>query len=443
MPSTLLTQIHSTIRHHNMPLPPAHLLVALSGGADSVALLLLLREAGYQVTAAHCNFHLRGDESLRDETFVADLCHRLGVPLHRTGFSTTEVARSRGVSVEMAARDLRYDWFEQLRGEIGAVAVAVAHHRDDANETLLLNLARGSGLSGLCGMPYVHGNVVRPLLDVSRADLLRFLEEQGQPFVTDSTNTDTRFKRNLVRHELLPLLRRLNPDIDETLTATRLRLSEERRLCEAARCAEEQRVMHPVPGGADIDLTALLASPAPRTLLTQIMGRYGFPPATVGMIFHHIDGRTGAIHESPTHLAARHRGLLQIRPLCPPTEAVTLPDEGTLTWQGRTLTWQFEAACPLSDLPRIPTAVCLDADRLHFPLTLRSVRTGDRFVPFGMRGSQLVSDYLTNRHRSVLEKRQAAVLCDTEGIVWLVGERPADRAAVTAESRRLLRITLR
>lgn len=443
MSSTLLPQIRETIRRHDMPQPPGHLLVALSGGADSVALLLLLREAGYRVTAAHCNFHLRGDESLRDEAFVADLCRRLGVPLCRTAFATAEVARSRGVSVEMAARDLRYEWFGRLCEEIGTEAVAVAHHRDDANETLLLNLARGSGLGGLCGMPYVNGRVIRPLLDVSRADLLRFLEGRGQTFVTDSTNTDTRFKRNLVRHELLPLLRRLNPDIDDTLTATRRRLTEERRLCEAARNAEEQRVMRPVPGGADIDLAALLASPAPLTLLTQIMGRYGFTPAMVGMMFHHIDGRTGAIHESPTHQAVRHRGVLQIRPLRPPAEAVTLPDEGTLTWQGRTLTWQFEAACPLSDLPCIPTAVCLDADRLYFPLTLRGVRKGDRFVPFGMRGSQLVSDYLTNRHRSVLEKRQAAVLCDAEGIVWLVGERPADRAAVTAGSKRLLRITLR
>ena len=201
-------------------------IVGLSGGADSVALLLGLLEAGQAVEAAHCNFHLRGAESDGDEAFVRELCAQLGVVLHCVDFDTMDYARRNKVSIEMAARELRYDYFERLRLERGAATIAVAHHRDDNVETLLLHLVRGSGLRGLCGMRLRNGYVVRPMLNIPRLEVERYLAERNQPYRTDSTNVDTRYRRNKVRHELLPLLRQLNPNIEATLEATMQRLTE-------------------------------------------------------------------------------------------------------------------------------------------------------------------------------------------------------------------------
>ena len=192
-------------------------LVALSGGSDSVALLLLLREAGYQVHAAHCNFHLRGAESDRDEHFCVDLCKQLGVELHRAHFDTSEYAALHKVSIEMAARELRYRWFDQLCDDIGAAGVCVAHHRDDLVETVLLNIVRGTGLRGLTGIQPRNGRVLRPLLCVSRAEIETYLAERGQAYVTDSTNLEADVLRNKVRLQVLPLLRELNPAVSENI----------------------------------------------------------------------------------------------------------------------------------------------------------------------------------------------------------------------------------
>lgn len=192
-------------------------IVALSGGADSVALLLLLKEGGFNVHAAHCNFLLRGSESDRDEAFCVDLCRQLGVELHRAHFATREYAEAHKVSVEMAARELRYNWFEQLRKDIGAVGICVAHHRDDSVETVLLNMIRGTGLRGLTGIQPRNGYVLRPLLCVSRDEIEHFLAKRGQKYVIDSTNLETDVKRNKVRLQVLPLLRTLNPAVSDNI----------------------------------------------------------------------------------------------------------------------------------------------------------------------------------------------------------------------------------
>ena len=424
-----------------LPPKPARILVGLSGGADSVALLLLLREAGYEVEAAHCNFQLRGAESLRDEEFVVRLCEENGIPLHRVHFDTQQEARRRGVSIEMAARDLRYAWFEALRKECGAQAIAVAHHQDDANETLLLNLVRGCGIHGLTGMPAVNGHVVRPLLETTREEILGYLSQRGQDYVTDSTNADTVYKRNLVRHELLPLLERLNPSIRQTLTALRQRMTESAALYDRALEAEMAAVFRPQADGGEVDIAGLLRSCAPQSILTHLLGRYGFPPAQAAMIFGQLGSRTGACFDSPTHLAAIHRGGLEVRSRRPRVAPTPLPCPGTWQDAGRSLRIAQSPAGPLSAIPRTPNAVCLDADRTNGPIYIRSVEAGDRFTPLGMKGSKLVSDFLTNAHCSVIDKRHALVVCDDSGILWLVGHRPDERAACSAGTRTWLTLS--
>ena len=193
-------------------------LVALSGGADSTALLLIMKELGYKLQALHCNFHLRGEESDRDQVFVEELCLQQGVPLSVRHFQTEEEAKRRGISIEMAARDLRYEWFKKEQEERKPSYVAVAHHRDDQAETLLLNLLRGTGLRGLAGMSPSHDGIIRPLLCLSREEILAFLESRGQTYVTDSTNSERIAQRNCLRLDIIPQLQNINPSAVEHLS---------------------------------------------------------------------------------------------------------------------------------------------------------------------------------------------------------------------------------
>ena len=200
--------------------PDDKILVALSGGADSVALLYILHTAGYHCEAAHCNFHLRGKESDRDELFVRQLCERMEIHLHTIDFNTTQYATEKHISIEMAARELRYQWFEKIRKECQADVVAVAHHQDDSIETILLNLIRGTGITGLLGIRPRNGTIVRPLLCINREEIIRYLQNIGQDYVTDSTNLTDQYTRNRIRHQIMPRMKELNPSVERTVSYT-------------------------------------------------------------------------------------------------------------------------------------------------------------------------------------------------------------------------------
>lgn len=441
---TFPEQLQEAIDRHRLLPARGRVLVALSGGADSVALLLGLLRLGYEVEAAHCNFHLRGDESRRDEDFVRELCRRVGVRLHCRDFDTRKYARAGGVSIEMAARQLRYEWFDQLAGERAAAAIAVAHHREDNVETLLLNLVRGTGLRGLAGMLPRNGKVVRPMLDITRGDIKAFLRAERQDYVTDSSNLETVYKRNKVRLELLPLLRELNPDADRVLAETQHRLADAGRLYAYALERLAGEVARHVPGGLDVDVEALRGRPAPQTLFYELLRPYGFPPRRAEEIYAALDGRSGTFYETEHYTATLNRGCFEIRrhPVSlsgrevRPGERLALPD-------GRALRLSVAEYAPGEEVSRDRRTAWLDFSTVRLPLTVRSVRTADRFAPFGMkRGTKLVSDFLTDRKRSVLDKRAALVLCDADGIVWLVGEIPDRRCAVTEATSRVLRIEI-
>lgn len=428
------------VSEHQLLSPQRPTIVALSGGADSVALLLLLVQEGFPVVAAHCNFHLRGEESDRDERFVRELCHSYDIPLHIRHFDTSASAKEEGISIEMAARRLRYAFFEELRTTLGAEAIAVAHHRDDNNETLLLNLVRGTGLRGLSGMKWKNGHIVRPLLGVSRQEIVAFLKEKEQPYVTDSTNAETLYKRNKIRHELLPLLCELNPAIDEALSTTIEHLAEAELLYdERIKTYYAEGLLQSTPEGFCIDLNQLKSSTAPSTLLHEALKDYGFNPATVADIYAHLDAQSGTLFEGADHLAVIHQGRLHVerRPVAFPETELPLSGEVQLP-DGRRLCVRRCLRSELTEIPRSANTACLDADRLCGGLRCRRPAEGERFKPFGMKGSKLVSDYLTDRKRSRLEKMKALAVCDEQGIVWLVNERPSADHAVTPETQHVL-----
>lgn len=396
--NSLTHKVEALLREHHVSPDVGPMLCGLSGGADSVALVLVLKELGYDVRALHCNFQLRGEESERDEGFVRQFCADHDIPLLTTRFDTRSEAARSGESIEMAARRLRYKWFKEVRQE---GAICVAHHADDNVETMLLNLIRGAGLHGLTGMDFCNDRgILRPLLTTTRRDIEAYLTARGQTFVTDSTNADTHYRRNMVRHTLLPLLRTMNPSIDRTLTATMAHLREAETLLETQDGDETFRQR--------------------RTFIAQ-----GF---TMTQITQMEQAREGAFTTAGGYMLTKHGGRL-VSGLIPAT-LPPMPFEG------------IHRPLAKGENLRNPHVAIIDERAVVGDLFVRSVREGDRFRPFGMRGTKLVSDYLTDRHRSRLDKLAARVVCDAQGILWLVGETIDQRAAVTASTKNVVEMAI-
>ena len=302
-------------------------LVTLSGGADSVALLRLLLDMGYTCEAAHCNFHLRGDESDRDEMFVRKLCLQLEIPLHIRHFQTTEEAAKRHISIEMAARELRYAWFEELRLQQGADVIAVAHHKDDSVETLLLNLIRGTGINGLLGIRPKNGKIVRPLLCLDRKEITEYLQGIGQTYVTDSTNLQDEYTRNKIRLNLLPLMQEINPSVKESLLRTAEHLNDAALLYNKGIEEGKQKVQT----GQSIRIATLLEEPAPETLLFEILSPLGFNGTQIKDIFTSLSGQPGKIFLSKDWRVVKDRDLLLVTPAnFSKAPTASFPDDPTL-----------------------------------------------------------------------------------------------------------------
>ena len=405
-------------------------IIALSGGADSVALLLLLKNAHFNVHAAHCNFCLRGDESDRDEAFCVELCQRLGVELHRAHFDTREYAELHKVSIEMAARELRYKWFEQLRQDIGAAGICVAHHRDDSVETVLLNLVRGTGLRGLTGIHPRNGYILRPLLCVSRAEIEKFLADRGQKFVTDSTNLEADVQRNIVRLEVLPLLRKLNPAVAENIQRTAENISEAQQVLNVA--------IARINNSNILNLSDIEKYGSSEYLIFEWLKKYGFNGNQVRQI---LEAETGKIISSMTgYDVLKDRGRLIVEPALEPFKPMRIPEEGTYVMGGSDA--EFVGKNTENKTLRVrkmpvyvskdPHIATLDATKVSFPLTVRRVEEGDWMQPYGMKGRKLLSDLMTDLKMTVFEKRRQLVVVDSQGVtVWAIGLRIADFVAVS------------
>lgn len=416
------------------------LLVAISGGADSVALLLRMVEAGHDVVAAHCNFHLRGADSEADEAFVRSLCERVGVELHVKQFATRDYARGHGVSIEMAARELRYEWFEELRREVGAKYICVAHHADDNVETFLLNLSRGTGLSGLTGMREIHGNIYRPLLHCRREELRKWLRKRGETWREDASNQDVKFRRNKIRHELLPLLREMNPSVERAIGDLMQHLELVEHIVAQDVDERLKGIMRVLADGVAIATESLRDDPLAEELLFRVLRDYGFPPSVATDIAAHLDDEGGSLYETPTHLCTRTLRKIEIRlrpveiePLVLKMGRNVLPDGGVLEMS------IFEGT---PDFKRKECAY-LDADKIRGTLVYRATRRADRFKPYGMRGSKLISNYLADRELSRIDRMKARLVCDEEAILWVVGDRVGQKCAVTPATRRILLLEIK
>lgn len=432
--------VEQFIVRHNLIEKSDNVIVGLSGGADSVALLTVLSNAGYNVTATHCNFHLRGEESMRDEAFCRKLCRDKGIKLIVKDFDVEARRRETGESLEMACRALRYDWWNSMIKEGRATVIAVGHHREDNIETFFLNLFRGSSLAGLKGMLPRNGSVVRPLLECTKEDILAYLRDCGLDYMSDSTNSDNYYKRNRIRNCLLPLIQREFPGAIDSIAQTIGHLRDNYSLYREYRSELKNRYIDNKGG---IDLYTLVAKENdPRMALYEILSDDGVNMSIVDNILEGFTAVSGKVYHGKEKSWLLDRGkLMQLKEVSGDLSDEIAVDLTCYPFIVRELSQQ-----EFLELKRRqaldPLAMYADSAILskNANFTMRGWRKGDRMCPFGLKGSKLLSDIFSDAKMSLNEKKSIKVICRNSDIIWLPGLRCSAKFPVTDKSEKVLEI---
>ena len=420
------------------------ILLTVSGGVDSMVMLSLFTRCGYRVGVAHCNFQLRGAESEEDEVLVADEAARLGVECYNKRFDTLAEMERTGESMEMAARRLRYAWFEELRREHGYTAVAVAHHADDSIETFFINLLRGTGLRGLTGISQQTGRVVRPLMFASRKEILEFAVANRIPYREDSSNRSTKYLRNKIRLGLVPRIREINPEFTSLMQRNIGRLTDAQRFI-AHSIERIRREIVTTKDGIDTLRPDRIDPAFPRgfVIYELLSSAYGFKGDVVDALCRALDqGATGRRFYSRERTAYIDRGRIVVAPTADDDPCLCeVERQAARSYCGNAvLYYEYTDIDTIKEFGVPEQIAQVDADKLQYPLTLRRWQEGDWFVPFGMTGRKKVSDFLTDAKVSAAEKQRQFVLLSGDDIVWLVGRRIDDRYRLTEETENVLRI---
>ena len=416
-------------------------IVGVSGGADSVALLHILHNSGFNCIAAHCNFKLRKEESDRDEEFVRLLAEELMIPFQSIVFDTTEYAEKNKISIEMAARDLRYAWFSELQTKFNAEAIAVAHHADDSIETLLMNLVRGTGIRGITGIPLRNGNVIRPLLCCSREEIIDYLMKFNLEYVEDSTNALCDYNRNKFRNQIIPMLEEINPSVRKVLYETIERFQGIQSVFEKAIGEISSQISEHRADGYYINIKQLAMQADIPTVLFELIRSYGFHPDQISNIAQKIENEAGKSFYSATHRLIIDREYLIITLIRDKMDEIYYIEKGETELNAK-IHLKLKTFVNNKDFMVSKSADCihLDTSNLKFPLILRHWHEGDSFIPFGMKGRKKVSDFFIDNKLSLILKEQILLLTSGDDIVWIPGYRTDNRFRITDKTTEILEI---
>lgn len=427
-------------------------LVAVSGGIDSMTLATLFLTTDIKIIVANCNFHLRGKESDGDSEMVGDWCKAHDVRLVRKDFDTESYARDNGISIEMAARDLRYRWFAEVCEAEGCSALAVAHNANDNAETLMLNLLRGTGINGLSGMPEsgkipVPGysgdaKLIRPLLGITRAEIEAYVEENGIPYREDSTNAETEYKRNKLRNLVFPIFSEINPSFLDTLSREIAHFSQASRVLDDYYAIYGESLIHKTDDGLSVDLGALMAEPHRDYVLYRLLSGYGFNASQLEEISSLVQSdrqRAGKVFLSGNYRVSFTTGTMVIDE---PGSFREIVVAGPGKYDG------FEVSvrpwpCGM-DLKQPEGILIMDSAAVRFPFIVRSWKDGDHIRPLGMKGEKKLSDMFVDLHYSIPEKEKALVLAESRAsskILALLGRRIDDSVKVTSATKEIIVIS--
>ncbi len=419
-------------------------LVALSGGVDSVVLATLMLRSGYTFSVAHCNFHLRGEESNRDERFVRSWAEKNKIKLFVSEFDTYEYMQQKGISLEMAARELRYSMFKNLMTSHGFSLLATAHHADDSAETFFINLLRGTGIAGLHGILPKHDNIVRPLLFATRKDIFDFAKVNNIPFVEDSTNEETQFLRNKIRHRLFPLLKDLCPNFDTVIKKDIDRLRETEIVFRSVIERLRADIIEKESNICKINIDRLRKLHPIRILIYELLSEYGFNETDSNNVLASLDKESGKQFFSKTHRLLKDRNYLFITPLNADQhqERYLLNESQNMVNEPIHLVLETLEDLTFVNISKDRNIAMFDKDMLQFPLVLRHWKQGDAFVPFGMNKSKKLSDFFTSEKYSLIEKQQQWLLCSGNDIIWIVGRRTDNRYRISEKTKTILKIEI-
>ena len=408
------------------------LIVAISGGADSVCLALLLHQLNFNFSLVHCNFNLRGSESDKDEKFVVDLSNQLNVNCEVKQFNTLKYSSNNKVSVQMAARDLRYKWFEELREKTSSKYVLVAHHSDDNIETFFINLVRGSGIRGLIGMKEQRDHIARPLLPFSRNEIEKFLEDENQTFRTDSSNADTKYLRNNIRKNLIPFLNEMNPFFNKTLLKEMDYLDEVFAVFQDKINSLKKEMVTYKEGQIIIDKKKLITIKERQSLLRELVSPFGF--SQTKQILECCFSTSGKMFYSDKYKLLVDRNEIIIN-----KKSIEETSDFKINLEDKETNSPISIKFIVSDKIQIENKKSIayfDLEKLSFPLTIRKWKEGDVFHPLGMKGKKKLSDFFIDEKWSRFEKEECLLLCNKDEIIWVIGHRISDKYKILVTTKK-------
>ncbi len=439
MVEQFLKYIHNEKLFHSSQ----RILLAVSGGADSMLMLHLFTNAGFSVAVAHCNFRLRGSESDGDEQFVSEYCDNHNLAFYVKHFNTQDYSVEKGISIEMAARDLRYAWFDGLLSKHGFDFLATAHHQDDVIETFLINLSRGSGIKGLSGIQPKSGKIIRPILFTNRTEILEYCTRFKIDFRTDSSNLDTVYKRNLIRQQILPLLEQVNPAFRRNALKTIGNLHETGQLFQQRMSEIKSWVYSEDDMGVMIHIEKLLNLSPLKTILFELIREFGFQADQVDDIIDSLTKESGRKFFSNEYRLIKDREYLLISPFLLKQDQVFYIEEDC-----HKINFPIHLSLEIIDrksdfrFSTHPNVADLDLDKVVFPLILRHWQEGEYFQPLGMTGMKKLSDFFVDEKYSIPDKENIWILASGNQPVWIVGKRLDDRFKITSITKRILRIRM-
>lgn len=431
------------VKEHNLFENNQTILLAVSGGIDSMILCDLFLKSNFKFAIAHCNFHLRGEESNRDERFVREYAQKNNIKIHVKDFDTYSYMKEKGKSMQVSAREMRYSWFNELLKEEGYSYIATGHHIDDSIETFFMNILRGTGIAGLHGILQKVNLVIHPLLFTSRAEIVNYQKENKLEFVEDSSNATTKYTRNKIRHELIPLVKEIAPNFDKIISK------------EIERFRETEVVFRSVINDAKTELLEIenqtikisiekLKSYVPQKIfMYEILSDFGFNEATINSIEDALLETSGKQFYSETHRLVKDRDYLLIVKNKPQNLNQYLIEESqTSVYSPIILHLEVLKDLQYVKILKNKEVAMLDYDKLSFPLILRKWKKGDSFFPYGLKGEKKISEFYKNLKYSILDKENQWLLCSENDIIWVVGQRIDDRYKITKSTKTIFKIEL-
>ena len=431
----------SYINKHTLFSKKSKLLLAISGGKDSMALCRLLKDAGYTYSIAHCNFNLRGKEADADETFVENYCKKHTVNCFIKKFNTTIYAKNKGISIQMAARELRYSWFNELLKEHSFNYLLTAHHANDNIETFFINLLRGSGINGLKAILPKTDKVIRPLLFATRNEIDAYIKTNKISFREDSSNKQDKYLRNYLRLHIIPAFKKLNPSFEQTLINEIDILQQTNLILTKEVARQKKRLITKAGDSFKIAINKLTKTTAAKLIVFELLKDFGFNSSQANDVYDALQAQAGKVFTSHTHTLIKDRDFLLIKQITSIKHQVSNSIK-----QGETETNQpikLKISYIKGNINSIPvkiftaTKAFIDADKITFPLTINKWQTGDKFKPLGMKGFKKVSDFFTSEKASLFDKQNQWIIRSQNDIVWLVGKRIDDRFKVTASTKNI------